>query len=319
MKILITGGAGFIGSSLADRLLELNNVICVIDNFDPYYDRLIKEQNIRHNLKNKNYKFIEGDIRDTDLIETIIKKNNIDIIFHLAARPGVRFSVEDPYSYHDLNVNGMLSILKASMATKIKKIIYASSSSVYGIAQYLPINENHPTIPISPYGASKLAAEAFCNSFMEVFKIPIISLRYFTVYGPRQRPDMAIYKFFNMILKEKEIIIYGDGKQTRDFTYVSDIIEGTIKTMDSHATGVFNLGSGCRITVNDLVRLIEKVVDKKANIKYVKKQEGDMKDTWADINKAKKTFGYKPKVNIKDGIKLFNDWFENVISNNPNL
>lgn len=226
------------------------------------------------------------------------------------ARPGVRLSVEDPYSYHDLNVNGTLSILKASLAQKIKKIVYASSSSVYGIAKHLPADEDHSTQPISPYGASKLAAEAFCNAFMETFKIPVVSLRYFTVYGPRQRPDMAIHKFTKLIIKGEEIIIYGDGKQTRDFTFISDIIDGTIKDMESDATGVFNLGRGKNITLNELIGVIENVVGKEANKKYIEKQKGDVLDTWANIMRAKKTFDYNPKVNIKEGTKLFYNWFE---------
>jgi len=319
-SILVTGGAGFIGSNLADKLLEMGYKVCVIDNFDPYYQRKIKEQNIKQNLKNKNYTFIEGDIKNTNLVKTIIKKHNIDRIFHIAARAGVRFSVKDPYFYHNINVNGTLSLLKASLETKIKRIVFSSSSSVYGTEEYLPVDENHPTRPISPYGASKVACEAFCNSFTHVFGLPIVILRYFTVYGPRQRPDMAIYKFFKLISEGKTIQIYGNGEQTRDFTFISDIVDGTIKAMESDVTGTFNLGSGRRITINNLLKTIESVTGKKVTKEYVESQRGDVHDTWADINKAKKTFGYKPKIKIKEGIKIFWEWFgENVISNNSSL
>jgi nucleoside-diphosphate-sugar epimerase len=318
--ILVTGGAGFIGSHLADKLLEMGYKVCVIDNFDPYYERKIKELNIKHNLKNKNYVFIEGDIRNTELVKTIIRKYNIDKIFHIAARAGVRFSVQDPYSYHDINVNGTLSLLRASLETRIKRIVFSSSSSVYGTEEYMPVDEKHPTKPISPYGASKVSCEAFCNSFMYTFGLPIVILRYFTVYGPRQRPDMAIYKFFKLISEEQQIQIYGDGNQTRDFTFISDIVDGTIKAMESDVTGTFNLGSGKRISINNLIKIIENVTGKKVRKEYVKSQKGDVQDTWADISKAKKAFGYKPNVKIREGIKIFWEWFdENVICSNTSL
>ncbi|MDI6825956.1 MAG: SDR family NAD(P)-dependent oxidoreductase [Candidatus Aenigmarchaeota archaeon] len=320
MTILLTGGAGFIGSHLADKLLELGYKVCVIDNFDPYYERRIKEHNIKHNFGNEKYIFIEGDIRDTNLVKETIKKHEIDRIFHIAARAGVRFSVEDPYSYHNINVNGTLSLLKASLESRIKRIVFSSSSSVYGIKEYLPVDENHPTKPISPYGASKVACEAFCNSFMHVFGLPIVILRYFTVYGPRQRPDMAIHKFFRLAFEGKPIQIYGDGNQTRDFTFVSDIINGTIKAMESNVVGTFNLGSGKRISMNDLVKIIEDVTGKEIKKEYLERQKGDVPDTWADIRKAKRAFGYHPRVEIRDGIKIFYRWFEeNVVSSNSSL
>lgn len=317
---LVTGGAGFIGSTLADRLLEQNHKVIIVDNFDPYYDRSIKEKNIQHNLKNKNYVFIEGDVRDTNLLKEVIEKNKIKKIFHLAARAGVRFSVKDPYSYHDLNVNGAISLLKASLSAKVERIVFASSSSVYGIEKKIPIDEDHPTQPISPYGASKLACEAFCNSFMNVFNMPIVILRYFTVYGPRQRPDMAIHKFFKLISNGEAITIYGDGSQTRDFTFVSDAVNGTVQSMESDAAGVFNIASGKRIKLNELIDIIGSTIGKDVKKKYIEKQKGDVPDTYADIGKAKKVFGYKPNIKIKDGIKKFNEWFEkNVISNNTRL
>jgi UDP-glucuronate 4-epimerase len=310
MAYLITGGAGFIGSNLADKLLESGEKVIVIDNFDPYYDRKIKESNIKSNLTNKNYTFIEGDIRDAKLLKKIITNNNIEKIFHLAARAGVRFSVEDPYSYSELNVNGTLNLLKVALATKIRRIVLASSSSVYGIEKKLPVNEESPTLPISPYGASKLACEAFCNSFMSVFGMPIVILRYFTVYGPRQRPDMAIHKFFKMISKGETITIFGNGRQTRDFTFVADTVAGTMKAMESDATGVFNLGSGRRIELEYLIDLIGSSVGKKVNKKYTVSQKGDVPDTYADITKARKTFGYAPSIKIEEGIRKFKEWFD---------
>jgi len=316
---LVTGGAGFIGSSLADKLLELGHKVVAIDNFDPYYERAIKERNIKKSLSNKNYVFVEGDIRDTDLVKKIIEENKIEKVFHIAARAGVRFSVKDPYSYHDLNVNGTLSMLKACIATKIKRIVFASSSSVYGVQKDLPITEKHPTNPISPYGASKLACEAFCHSFSNVFNIPIISLRYFSVYGPRQRPDMAIRKFTKAIINEEEITIYGDGNQTRDFTFVADVVDATIKAVESNAVGVFNIGSGTRITVNELIKLLETTLNKKAKIKHVDPQKGDVPDTLADVSKAQQILGYKPTVKIKKGIKLFYEWYKNVVNSSTDI
>jgi len=317
---LITGGAGFIGSSLADRLLELGHKIVVIDNFDPYYERATKERNIKNSINNKNYVFIEGDIRNTDLVKKIIDEHKIDKVFHIAARAGVRFSVKDPYSYHDLNVNGTLSLLKACIATKVKRIVFASSSSVYGIQKNLPITEEHSTNPISPYGASKLASESFCNSFSHVFNTPIVSLRYFSVYGPRQRPDMAIHMFTKAILNGEAIIVYGDGSQTRDFTYISDVVDATIKAMESDTVGVFNIGSGSRITVNELVNTLETILNRKTKITHIEKQKGDVPDTLADTSKAKTAFGYEPRVNIKKGIKLFYEWYEkNVVNSGSSI
>jgi len=317
---LVTGGAGFIGSTLADKLLEQGHKVIVIDNFDPYYERSVKERNIKGSTKKSNYVFIEGDIRDTELLKKIIEKNKIKRIFHLAARAGVRFSVEDPYSYFDLNVNGMVSLLKASLAAKIEKIVFASSSSVYGNSLYFPVDENHPTFPISPYGASKVAAEAFCNAFMKVFSIPIVTLRYFSVYGPRQRPDMAVHKFVKAILNSRDVTVYGDGRQTRSFTYVSDIVNGTINSMEADVTGTFNLGTEKKVSVNELIGMIEEVVGKKAKKVFLEHQRGDVIDVSADISKAKKAFSYKPEVNINDGIKLFYKWYEsNVIDSNPGL
>jgi len=317
---LVTGGAGFIGSHLADSLLEKGHKVVVVDNFDEYYSRKIKEQNISNNIGKKNYIFIEGDLRSTNLIEKILKDYKITKIFHVAARAGIRSSVQDPQPYFDLNVNGTISLLKASLNVGIEKIVFASSSSVYGIENYLPIDEKHPTIPISPYGASKLAAEAFCHSFAHIYNKPLAVLRYFTVYGPRQRPDMAIYKFFFNAKAGKEITIYGDGNQTRDFTFVSDIVEGTIKAMESNATGIFNLGSGQRVKLNDVLKIIETCIGKPLKLSHIEKQKGDVPDTFSNIDKARKAFGYDPKVKINEGIKIFYSWFEkNVVNSNSTL
>lgn len=314
---LVTGGAGFIGSNLADCLLEQNHKVVVIDNFDNYYSKLIKEKNISQNIEKKNYTFVEGDIRDTKLVEKILKENKINRIFHLAARAGVRSSIEDPQPYFDLNVTGTISLLKTALNFNIEKIVFASSSSVYGVEKYLPVDEDHPTIPISPYGASKVAAEAFCHSFMNIYKMPIAILRYFTVYGPRQRPDMAIHKFFSNIMNKKEITIFGDGEQTRDFTFVSDIVDGTIKAMETNSTGIFNLGSSQRIKLNDLLEVIKDCIGNKLKLKYIETQKGDVPDTWSNIDKARKAFGYDPKVKVKEGIKIFYKWFEeNVVNSN---
>jgi len=302
-KILITGCAGFIGSNLVESLLRMNYKVTGMDCFTDYYSSEIKKKNMTNFVNNKNFVFIKNDINVADLKNIV---QGIDYIFHLAAQPGVRASWGQNFEiYVKNNIMATQKILEACKDADIKKFIFASSSSVYGNANKLPINEDFPKNPISPYGVTKLAAENLCNLYYENYNIPTVSLRYFTVYGPRQRPDMAFHKFINSVLNDTPITVYGNGKQTRDFTYISDVIDANILAMKSGKIGeIYNIGGGSRISVNDAIKIIEQITKKKARIEYKQSQKGDVKDTYADINKAKDQLNYKPNVNIENGLKL---------------
>lgn len=309
LKIMVIGGAGFIGSHLVDKLLRMGSHVIVYDNLDEYY--VGKEDNLRHHLGKSNFMLIKADILDYDVLCKAMKK--VDIVFHLAAQPGVRYSLRKPVKTHIVNTTGTLNVLRAAKENSIKRMIYASSSSVYGNAARLPIKEDYPKNPISPYGVSKLAAEYYCRVYHQTYNMDIVILRYFTVYGPRQRPDMAIHKFTTMITNDQPPIIYGDGKQTRDFTYVEDTVVGTIiaAEVDDVSGETINLGSGKRVTVNRLVKILLRMLHKEdMEPVYAEAQPGDVKHTLADISKAKKRLGYQPKTTIK-GLKNFVDWFLN--------
>ena len=310
MKILITGGAGFIGSHLAEKLSKKNEVI-VLDNLDPYYDVRIKKENIKI-VESKGAKFVIGDVTNYDFIERTIKENNIEIIFHEAARPGVRYSIKDPFLPNKVNVIGTLNILKASLDSDVKKVINASSSSVYGKVDYLPFDEKHPTQPISPYGVSKLATEHYCRVFYEVYGLKTISLRYFTVYGPRMRPDLAIPIFAKSILDNMSPIIFGDGEQTRDFTYIDDIVDANLKLLKTNrADGeILNIGSGRRVTINYMIDTLKNLLNSDIKLKYVDPIKGDARDTLANIDKAKKLIGYTPKTSLEEGLRKFLEWYK---------
>ena len=290
-------------------MLTTKNKVVVYDNFKEYY--LGKDRNIIQNLDNPLFKVIEADILD---YETLLKSMiHVDIVIHLAAQPGVRYSMLNPEKTIKNNVLGTLNVLKAAKEAGIKRVVFSSSSSVYGAPNYLPTDEEHPTNPISIYGASKLMAEKLSNIFYNQSGLPVVILRYFSVYGPRQRHDMAIYKWAKAVFEGKPITIYGDGNQTRDFTYISDIVEGTIRV--GHIKGVegaiFNIGGGSRISINETVKmLIDRCRASNAKIKYESTKVGDVEDTHADITKASKLLGYKPKVKLEEGLKLFVNWYK---------
>lgn len=309
-KILVTGGAGFIGSHLVDRLIEMHNHVIVYDNFDKYYTG--KEDNISPHFGNPNFTLIRGDILDYDMLCKAMKK--VKIIFHLAAQVGVRHSFEKPVEANNVNATGTLNVLNAAKKNHLKKIIFASSSSVYGMPRYMPIDEKHPTDPISIYGASKLAAEKYCRIHSDLLGLPTIILRYHTVYGPRQRPDMAIHKWVGRLFADKPPIVYGDGSQTRDFTYVADIVNGTLRAAEIDGIGgeIFNLGSGSRISVNDVVKLLIKFTGREIEPVYEQPKLGDVSDTHADVSRAEGALGYKAKVTLEEGIKRFIEWFRSV-------
>ncbi|MEM2178988.1 MAG: GDP-mannose 4,6-dehydratase [Candidatus Methanomethylicaceae archaeon] len=308
-QILITGGAGFIGSHLVDALLALGAKVIVYDNFDDYY--LGKEDNIKHNLKNPNFRLIKADILNYDMLLSCVKKS--DIIFHLAAQPGVRFSMNNPEKTIKINIIGTLNVLKAAEKVGIKKFIFASSSSVYGNPVYMPVDEKHQTNPISIYGLSKLTAERICKLYYEHFHVPIVILRYFTVYGPRQRPDMAIYKWVKTIFEEKSVTIYGDGNQTRDFTFINDIVNGTIKAaeIDGIEGEVFNLGGGSRVSINEVVKMLINLINlNDVKIMYEAYKLGDVQDSYANISKARKLLSFNPTVKLEEGLKNFINWYK---------
>ncbi len=311
MNILITGGAGFIGSTLADRLLKENNNVIVIDNFNDYYDISLKEQNVKNNINNPNYKLYRGDICNSELLQEIFSKNDIDTVIHTAARAGVRKSIEEPLEYIHSNIQGTVNILEQMRQHHVNKIIFASSSSVYGNCNAERFSEDLKTSePISPYAATKLACEQFLYTYSKLYNIQAICLRLFTVYGPRQRPDLAIRKFIELIEQDKPIPVYGDGTTIRDYTYIDDIIEGFCAAIEYNKTQyeIINLGGGNPITLNNLIETIEGLMDKKAKIQNSSRQAGDVDKTISDITKARNLLNYEPKISLKNGIKNFIDW-----------
>lgn len=308
-KVVITGGAGFIGSHIAEELAKEYEVV-VIDNLDDYYSPEIKKQNLDLLLKNKNVSFVNGDIRDSTLLKQVIDAD-VEFVFHEAAQAGVRISVENPFKPNDVNVVGTLNVLQASLDAGVKRVINASSSSVYGKVKYLPFDESHPTQPVSPYGVSKLAAEHYCRVFYEVYGLPTVSLRYFTVYGPRMRPDLAISIFTRKMLANEPITVFGDGEQTRDFTYIDDIVRANCELLrtsaaDGHA---MNIGGGHRITVNDLIVHLRDITKSTSEVVYSENQKGDAEHTLANLSFAKELIGYVPEVSIDKGLSKYSDWY----------
>ncbi len=310
MTLLVTGVAGFIGSHLAERLLKEGFEIIGVDSFLDYYPKKIKENNLKGLINNPKFKFIEGDILNLNLNEIL---SRVKGVFHQAAIPGVRTSWGKSFNqYVENNILVTQVLLESSKDIKIKKFIYASSSSVYGDADELPIKETSPTTPVSPYGVSKLSGEHLAALYFKGYGIPTVSLRYFTVYGPRQRPDMGFHKFISAIILGREIEIFGTGEQTRDFTFIDDVVEANLQAFLRGKEGeVYNIGGGGRIGLSQAIRAIEEISGKKAYLKYTEPQRGDAKHTYADISKAKRDFGYNPKVDIYEGLKRHYEWLRN--------
>jgi UDP-glucuronate 4-epimerase len=309
MKALVTGAAGFIGSHLGERLLADGLAVIGVDNFDDFYDPQIKRQNLKECLKNKNFQLIESDIRDGAAMDKVVG-DDIGIIVHLAARAGVRPSIEKPLLYADVNINGTMVLLEAAKKHKVTKFIFASSSSVYGNNKKVPFSEDdNVDFPISPYAATKKACELLCHTYHHLYGINMTSLRFFTVYGPRQRPDLAIHKFAKLIEQGKPIPVFGDGSMMRDFTYIDDIIDGVVTAMKKCAGyHLYNLGESRPVSVNDLIAEIEKALGKKAVKKYLPPQPGDVDRTFADVTMAVKELGYKPNTTIQAGLAKFVQW-----------
>ena len=309
MKVLVTGAAGFIGSHLCERLLADGRHVVGVDNFDDFYDPAIKRRNIAECQKDDNFRLMEADIRDSGAMDKAVG-DGIDIIVHLAARAGVRPSIAKPVLYADVNINGTLVLLEAARAHKVSKFIFGSSSSVYGNNKKVPFcEEDNVDFPISPYAATKKACELLCHTYHHLYEIDITALRFFTVYGPRQRPDLAIHKFARLIEADKSIPIFGDGTMQRDFTYISDIINGVVAAMAKcGGWRIYNLGESRPICVNDLVGELEKALGKKAERQYLPPQPGDVERTFADVTRAVNELGYKPATKIEDGLAEFVEW-----------
>jgi len=317
-RVLLTGGAGFIGSHLTERLLRDGLDVVVVDNLDPYYDVRLKRKNLEAvELASREegagrYTYVDADVTDLPALRSIIEEHRPQAVFHEAAQAGVRASVEDPYKPNNVNVVGTLNVLVASRDAGVERVINASSSSVYGTVAYLPFDEVHPTVPVSPYGVSKLAAEHYCRVFHEVYGIPTVSLRYFTVYGPRMRPDLAVPRFSKRLMRGLPPVIFGDGEQTRDYTFIDDIVEANARLLDPRVelTGQsLNVGSSRRISINELVEVLGDLIGSEAEPVHEDRAVGDARDTWASIDEARRLIGYEPATTLEDGLAAFLEWF----------
>lgn len=311
--ILITGGAGFIGSNLAHSLLSNGNTVVAVDNFNNYYNPQIKEDNIADLRDNDNFHLYQADLADNKLIENIFKQYNFDCVVHLAGSAGVRSSIDVPLDYVDNNIYNTVSLLEWLKRHKTPKIVFASSSSVYGNLNKDSFSEKDEVrYPISPYAASKLSCEHFIYTYAHLYGIKACCLRFFTVYGPKQRPDLAIHKFIEKINKSEPIQLYGDGTSSRDYTYIDDIVSGILAAVkyDQSLYEIINIGSGRSITLLEMINTIENALHKKAVIQFVEKQMGDVERTCADISKAETLLGYHPKTSFQQGIENYVAWLK---------
>jgi UDP-glucuronate 4-epimerase len=313
-KVLITGGAGFIGSHLVDRLLADGQArVTVIDNFDDFYDPAIKRANIAAHVGRRDFKLIEADICDRQKVDELFASSSFDCVVHLAARAGVRPSLEQPLAYEETNVRGTYVLLEAARRYGVERFIFGSSSSVYGVNSKIPFSECDPlSKPISPYAATKIAGEAACHVYSHLYGMRIVCLRFFTVYGARQRPDLVIHKFARLIRQGRPVPIFGDGRSRRDYTYIDDIISGLLAAMqyEGPVYDVFNLGESQTVELCRLVELLERALGNRAVIAYQPPQPGDMPVTFADISKAQRLLGYNPLTPIEVGIEKFVEWFK---------
>ncbi len=311
MKILITGGAGFIGSHLSEALIGKGEEVVAIDNFNDFYDPAVKRENIKELLKNSAFSLYEIDIRETEKVKEVFGAERPDVVCHIAARAGVRPSIEDPVLYEEVNCLGTLNILEAIKGLKIKNFVFASSSSVYGVNSKVPFSEADPVErPISPYAATKRAGELMCYTYSHLYNIPVTCLRFFTVYGERGRPDMAVAKFTRLIHEGKKIPLYGDGTAKRDFTYIEDIIRGvTAAVYKPSAYEIINIGGSRTVEVKRLISLIEENLGHKAEIDELPPMPGDVPITYADTGKARRLLGFEARVRIDEGVRRYVEWF----------
>jgi UDP-glucuronate 4-epimerase len=309
MHALVTGGAGFIGSHLVDSLLRDGYRVTVVDNFDPFYPRQIKERNIQAHQRHDAWNLIEADLRDAGAIGRQLT-GQYDVIVHLAAKAGVRPSIENPLAYQDVNVTGTQNLLEFARATGIKRFVFASSSSVYGVNPRVPWSEDdHVLEPISPYASTKVSGELLGHVYSHLYGIGFIALRFFTVYGPRQRPDLAIHKFARMIRAGEPIPVFGDGSTRRDYTYIDDIVSGIRAAIDWRgAYEIINLGNNRTLSLSEMIAGLEVAIGREAIITRLPEQPGDVPQTWADVSKANRILGYAPRTSYAEGVKKFCQW-----------
>lgn len=313
MEVLVTGGAGFIGSHIAETLLEEGHVVTVLDNLDPYYAVGLKRRNVERceTVGGGRFRFIEESITNKRAVDSLFSDAEFDVVFHEAAQAGVRTSVENPQKPHAVNTTALLTLLEAAHENEVTRFVHASSSSVYGVPEYLPYDEDHPTTPQSPYAVTKLTGEHYCRVWSELYGLPTVNLRYFTVYGPRMRPNMAITNFTSRCLNGESPVIYGDGEQTRDFTYIGDIVDANLELLDTgEADGeTLNLGSTGNITINKLAEHVIAETDAEIDPVHETAKVGDARHTHADVSKARELLDYEPSVSIREGVSRFIDWY----------
>ncbi|MBC8345103.1 MAG: GDP-mannose 4,6-dehydratase [Candidatus Marinimicrobia bacterium] len=320
-SVLVTGGSGFIGSHLIDRLLEEGNQVICLDNLNDFYDPRIKDLNRSSHYDFDQYSFVKGDIRDQDLINTIFKDNDINVVIHLAAMAGVRPSLEDPKLYTDVNINGTQNLLEAMNDSGVQKFLFASSSSVYGNNKKTPFSESDVVdFQISPYGATKKMGEIMCYTYHHLSEIPTSCLRFFTVYGPRQRPEMAIHKFTRLMKNNQPIPFFGDGSTARDYTFIDDIIDGIFGAMNKEDQfAIYNLGNSKPVKLNELVYVIGERSGCDPILDRQPLPAGDVIQTFSDISRAKSRLDYEPHVSIDDGISQFIEWYDDMVTSHGEL
>jgi len=315
MRVLVTGGAGFIGGHISESFVEEGHDLVAFDNLDPYYDLGIKKHNIKVAREASqsegagSYELVEGDVRDEELVDELVA--DADYVYHQAAQAGVRTSVEEPRKVNSINVGGTLNFLESAREHGVKRLVLASSSSVYGKPEYLPYDEKHPREPVSPYGVSKVAGEEYARVYHELHDLPVVALRYFTVYGPRMRPNMAFTNFVSRCLHGEPPVVYGDGEQTRDFTYVDDAVEANLALLDTDAADgeVMNIGSTDNISIIELARTVRDLIDPSLEIEFDERYEADAEHTHADASKAGDMIGYEPSTTIEEGARKFVEWY----------
>jgi UDP-glucose 4-epimerase len=314
MRVLVTGGAGFIGGHLAEQFVADGHDVVVLDNFDSFYDTRIKHHTVevcreRADTGDGTYRLLEGDVRDAGAVERAA--SDADYVYHQAAQAGVRPSVDAPRRYNEVNVDGTLNVLDAARGADVERVVVASSSSVYGKPEYLPYDESHPTTPVSPYGASKLAAERYACAYGEVYDLSVVALRYFTVYGPRMRPNMAISNFVSRCLNGDPPVVYGDGTQTRDFTYVDDVVRANLTLLEENAADgeAINVGSTDTIEILTLARVVRDQLAPALEIEFAERHAADAEHTHADTTKADDLLGYEPTHTIREGVAAFVEWY----------
>ena len=308
---LVTGAAGFIGSHLVDRLLADGWSVIGFDNFDPFYDAAIKERNIAAHLQHPAYRLVRGDLRDQRAVDGALSRD-VSVVVHLAARAGVRPSIADPIGYQDVNVRGTQNLLEAARAVDVPQFVFASSSSVYGVNPRVPWSEeDHVLLPISPYASTKVSGELLGHVYSHLYGIRFLALRFFTVYGPRQRPDLAIHAFARRLVAGEPLPVFGDGSTRRDYTYIDDIVDGVVGAMayDKSRYEVVNLGNNQTVTLTEMIEGLEDALGRRAVIDRLPEQPGDVPQTWASIDKAQRLIGYRPSTSYSEGVRRFAEWF----------